>query len=180
MGRMLAVLAVAGLVGCGSGTALYEQGPGALGQAYYTPAAYAANAGTAAGDFLKIHAGAGVSAVWPSDKSLDNTYMLDITGQLDIAFGFSAEVSLGWKTYDYYDTTLTDNGELTLKPLYATALYCMGEGGAKIYIGGGLQWEITELKEISGASTDNNIGFHAVAGVSLSQGRFSLQVEARY
>ncbi|MBN1810175.1 MAG: hypothetical protein JW909_14010 [Planctomycetes bacterium] len=181
MRRLLAVLVAAGLAGCGSsGAYMGVTGSTAMCEGTYTPAAYEAQAQAAMGDLLRLHVGAGVSAVWPEDNSLDNTYMIDIMGQLDLIGGLVVEASLGYKTYDYYDTVLTDNGELTVKPLYATALYSKGAGPAKFYVGGGLQWEINDFDEISGLTTDDNVGFHGVVGVNLSSGRFSLQVEARY
>jgi hypothetical protein len=182
MRKIVSVVALVGLLGCGSSktamlgtTTLPVQDEGS-----YTPAAYVAQADTAAGDFLKLHLGAGVSAVWPKDNSLDNTYMIDLAGQIDLIAGLSVEVAVGFKTFEYTDSTLSDTGDLSVTPIYATALYAMGAGNIKVYFGGGLQWNITDISEISGLSPEDKAGYHAVLGVNLSQGRFSLQVEGRY
>ena len=182
MRKIVSVVALVGLLGCGSSktamlgtTTLPVQGEGS-----YTPAAYVAQADTAAGDFLKFHVGAGVSAVWPADNSLDNTYMIDILGQIDIVAGLGAEVSVGYKTFDYTDGTLSGTGSLTVKPVYATVIYAMGAGPTKIYTGGGLQWNINSISDLSGISIDDKVGYHLLAGVNLTQGRFSLQIEGRY
>lgn len=180
MKKAMMVLVVLGIMGCGavSSAAKYDS-EGLRVVSAETPTSCAAEALPAMGDMLRLHIGAGISGVWPEDGDyINNTYMIDITGQLDLALGISAEVSLGWATYDYDDGGY--QGEISMMPLFASAFYSIGAGNIKGYFGGGLQWEIADAGDISGLDVNDPLGFHAAAGVSLSQGRFSVQAEARY
>lgn len=181
MRKLVAVVLLAGALGCGSVSPFAGYGkPALVTIGGPRPTAYVADALPAMGEFMRLHVGAGVSGVWPDEPALDNTYMLDIAGQVDIVMGLSVEVSVGWATFDYYDATLGSWGELSNMPVFGSVLWSFGAGNMKAYLGGGVQWEVTELKQLSGASADNAVGGHAVGGASLTQGRFSLQLEARY
>lgn len=177
MKKALAVVVLMGALGCGSVSSVGDYGTSSLFAG--PPVAGVAEALPAMGDTMKLHAGLGISGVWPTNNDfLGNTYMLDGTIQFDLLLNLSAEFAAGWASYDYDDGGYV--GSLTTTPIFLSAFYTKGAGPVRWYIGGGMQWEINDASEIMGLRADTAIGGHATTGLSLGQNDFSFQVEARY
>ncbi len=117
----------------------------------------------------KLHVGVGVSAVIPEVSTLENTYMLDGFVRVD-ALAFQAEVSVGYKKYDYDPDGAggAQEGELTQVPVAATLRYMAGPGLIRLIVGGGLVWNINDIDEIATINgIDDAVGYRAVLGIDI-------------
>lgn len=120
----------------------------------------------------KLHVGIGASAVIPDESTLENTYMVDGFVRVE-AMSVQAELSVGWKTYDYsYDSngdgSLDENGELEQIPVAATVRWMTGPAMARLIVGGGLVWSLSDVSEIANIQgTEDAIGYRAIVGVDI-------------
>jgi len=113
----------------------------------------------------KLNVGIGVSAVIPEESTLDNTYMVDGFVRLDVAT-IQAELDVGWKTYDYdEDGDGFTEGELTQIPVAATIRWVTGPAIARLIVGGGLVWNISDLDELGAITVEDAVGYRAILGV---------------
>jgi hypothetical protein len=116
----------------------------------------------------KLHVGVGASAVIPEESTLENTYMLDGFVRVD-ALALQAEVSVGYKKYDYDpDGAGAQEGELTQIPVAATLRYMAGPGLIRLIVGGGLVWNINDIDEIATINgIDDAVGYRGILGIDI-------------
>ena len=115
----------------------------------------------------KLNVGVGMSAVLPEESTLENTYMLDGFVRVDVAT-VQAELSVGWKTYDYTEEGTLDEGELEQIPVAATVRWVTGPAMARVIVGGGLVWNISDISEIASITgTEDAVGYRAILGLDI-------------